>query len=112
MFVQEIVVLAHGTIVAIVGGQRLWPMFMFGFAGIFIVTQMHGLGLKPIVKNILYAVYIGAVLVIYSNVGISRIHEITWIPITDYGVMIVMALAMWLLVKLGDFLPFGKTTTD
>jgi hypothetical protein len=47
MFVQEIVVLAHGTIVAVVGGQRLWPMFMFGFAGIFIVTQMHGLGLKP-----------------------------------------------------------------
>jgi len=110
MFVQEIVVLAHGTIVAVVGGQRLWPMFMFGFTGIFIVTQMHGLGLKPIVKNVFYALYIGAVLLVYSNVegGISRIHEITWIPITDYGVMIVMALVMWLLVKVGDWLPFGK----
>jgi hypothetical protein len=56
--------------------------------------------------------YIGAVLLVYSNVeGISRIHEITWIPITDYGVMIVMALVMWLLVKVGDWLPFGKKAT-
>src|SRR5262249_39192269 len=34
-FTQEILVLAHGTMVAIVNGNNLWPMFFFGFGGIF-----------------------------------------------------------------------------
>jgi hypothetical protein len=27
-------------------GQGLWPMFAFGFGGVFVITQMHGLGLS------------------------------------------------------------------
>ena len=42
----ELMVLVHGTLVAIAQGAGLWPMFFFGFGGIFVITQMHGLGLK------------------------------------------------------------------
>jgi len=41
---QEVLVVAHGTIVALMQGQAGWTMFLFGFTAIFIVTQMHGLG--------------------------------------------------------------------
>ena len=43
--VLEVSVLAHGTLVAIMQGNRMWPMFAFGFGfgGIFVITQMHGL---------------------------------------------------------------------
>ena len=34
----------HGTLVAVMQGNGIWPMFLFGFAGIFVITQMHGLG--------------------------------------------------------------------
>ncbi|MEM7147752.1 MAG: hypothetical protein AAF591_21795, partial [Verrucomicrobiota bacterium] len=36
MFVQEFSVLIHGTIVAFTQGPNIWPMFLFGFAGIFV----------------------------------------------------------------------------
>ena len=43
----ELLVAVHGTLVAVMnsgpGGQ--WPMFLFGFLGVFVLTQMHGLGL-------------------------------------------------------------------
>ena len=39
----EVAVLAHGTLVAIMQGEGMWPMFAFGFGGIFVITQMHGL---------------------------------------------------------------------
>lgn len=39
----EILVLVHGTAVALTQGEGFWSMFFFGFAGIFIITQMHGL---------------------------------------------------------------------
>ena len=46
MVLMEVTVLAHGTIVAIVQGNNLWPMFLFGFLGVFVVTQMWGLNLR------------------------------------------------------------------
>jgi len=46
MLVQEVSVAFHGTLFAIMQGNNIWPMFAFGFSGIFIITQMHGLGLK------------------------------------------------------------------
>ncbi len=47
MFLLEILVLPHAAQVALNQGNGLWPMFFFGFAAIFLLTQMHGLGLKP-----------------------------------------------------------------
>ena len=47
MFLLEILVLPHAAQVATTQASNMWPMFLFGFAAIFLVTQMHGLGLKP-----------------------------------------------------------------
>ena len=58
--VLEVSVLIHGTLVAVMQGNGIWPMFAFGFAGIFVMTQMHGLGLRPWRSGLILAVYIGA----------------------------------------------------
>ena len=42
--VLEVSVLAYGMLAAVMQGNGIWPMFAFGFGGIFVVTQMHGLG--------------------------------------------------------------------
>jgi len=103
MFVQEVVVLAHGTIVAIVQGNGIWPMFFFGFAGIFVITQMHGLGLKNWMKWAIFAVYAGLALYIYSGRGFNRAWELTAIPLIDYLGVVVMALVFRIGVRVYDF---------
>jgi hypothetical protein len=92
MFVQEIVVLAHGTIVAVVSGTPLWSMFFFGFFGVFIVTQMHGLGLRRWMKWGFIASYVVSALIVYSGRGFNRIWELAAIPVADYAILILMAL--------------------
>lgn len=90
---QEVIVLAHGTLVAIMQGNDLWPMFAFGFGGIFVITQMYGLGLSRRIRWLILLLYIAAALWIYSDRGLVNIHQITWIPIIDYlGVLLLAGL--------------------
>jgi hypothetical protein len=87
----EVMVLLHGTLVAIAQGQGLWPMFFFGFGGIFIITQMHGLGLKLWTKLLIVAAYAGSVAMVYSQLGWARINEIVRIPVIDYLAVLILA---------------------
>lgn len=91
MVVQEVIVLFHGTLVAIYQGNGIWPMFAFGFAGIFVITQMHGLGLKLWQKGIILALYSGVALFTYSQLGWARLNEIVRIPVIEYLGVFVMA---------------------
>lgn len=91
MVVQEVTVLFHGTLVAVYQGNGIWPMFAFGFAGIFVITQMHGLGLKLWQKGAVLALYAGAALFTYSQLGWARLNEIVRIPVIEYLGVFVMA---------------------
>ena len=99
-FTQEFTVLVHGTMVAVMQGNGMWPMFGFGFAGIVVLTQLHGLGLPTWVRWSTLGVYLAAALWVYSDRGIAKIHQITWIPFTEYAVVFVVAglisLGLWL----------------
>lgn len=99
--VLEVSVLVHGTTVAIVGGQEFWPMFFFGFAGIFVITQMHGLGLSRLVRGAFVAAYAAAVVAIYSGRGWGYLDEIVRIPAIDYVLvgLIGGAIVLWLRLR-------------
>lgn len=99
-FTLEILVLFHGTLVAINQQNGIWPMFFFGFAGLFIITQMHGIGLKLWQRWGFLALYIGGALWRYGSTDISMIHQVTWIPITEYAVMFLFAGLIWAGMKL------------
>ena len=93
----ELMVLIHGTLVANMaanGGD--WPMFLFGFAAMFIVTQMHGLGLSRAVRWGFIAAYVIGLLGVY---GARNFENFTWvanIPVVEYGLAFAIALLIWL----------------
>jgi len=97
--VLEVSVLVHGVIVALVAGQELWAMFFFGFAGIFVVTQMHGLGLSRLVRVIIGAAFVLATVVVYSDRGWGKLNEILRIPIIDYAIVGLLGGILILFLK-------------
>jgi len=95
-FTLEIMVLFHGTMVAILQDNGIWPMFFFGFGFIFAVTQLYGLNLSK--KSIISwtGIYVIGVILVYSGLlfGVrtfGRIHEITWIPVIEYGLVFLLS---------------------
>lgn len=100
MIFQEVAVLVHGTLVAVMQGNNMWPMFAFGFGGVFVITQMHGLKLPKWLRWTFLGTYIILALFVYSARDIRWIHQITWIPIIDYLVVLILAGVLWLIMKL------------
>jgi hypothetical protein len=100
MFVQEALVAVHGTLVAIMQGNGIWPMFAFGFSGIFILTQMHGLGLPRWLRWILTGAFIGGAIIVYSSRGWVQFNEVLRIPLIEYllvfGLAGLIALGIWI----------------
>jgi hypothetical protein len=88
---QEVIVLAHGALVAVMQGNGLWPMFAFGFGGIFVITQMHGVGLSRLTRWVILILYVGAALVVYGMRDITMIHQTMWIPMIEYLGVLVLA---------------------
>ncbi|MCB2179714.1 hypothetical protein KQH54_01180 [bacterium] len=103
-FFQEGAVLIHGTIVAVYQGAGLWPMFFFGFGGIFIITQMHGLGLKRWAKYVLLFGYVGLAVVVYSQRGWAALNEIIRIPVIDYLLVFILAGVIGLGLRIARFI--------
>jgi hypothetical protein len=99
----ELAVAAHGTLVAVVQGNGMWPMFFFGFTGIFVITQMHGIGLPRWAKWLIAAAFIALVVVVYNGHW-QRLNEIIRIPIVEYlAVFIIAGLiggSLWLFRRL------------
>ncbi len=91
MIIQEVTVAVHGTLVAVLQGNGIWPMFAFGFAGIFILTQMHGLNLPRWLKFGFTGLFASGVLLVYSGRGWVKMNEIIRIPIIEYLLVFVMA---------------------
>ena len=91
MIVQEVSVLVHGALVAVMQGNNMWPMFAFGFGGVFVITQMHGLKFPAWLRWSILAAYLGLALFVYSGRDITMVHQITWIPLIDYLAVFLLA---------------------
>ena len=97
---QEVTVLFHGTMVAIFQGGDIWRMFFFGFAGMFVITQMHGINLSRLTRGLIGLGYVAAVIVVYRT-DWSAINEVIRIPIIEYLVAFILAglVALWLWIR-------------
>ena len=85
---------------AVYQGNDLWPTFAFGFGLIFIVTQLHGLGLKVWQRWVFITVYILAALYVYNGRLVEGIMGTIRIPAIDYILVLVLAGLFWLIIKL------------
>lgn len=105
MVVQEVTVAVHGTLVAVMQGNGIWPMFAFGFGGIFILTQMHGLNLPRWLKWTFTILYVASGVLVYSARGLVQLNEIIRIPIIEYLLVFVLAgvvsLGIWIADRFG-----------
>lgn len=90
----EVLVVVHGATVAWLSLQ-LWPMFLFGFLGVFVVTQMHGLGWPRWLRAIFVLGYVGGAVIVYAGKGlVPSVIEILRIPAVEYGSVFVLALLL------------------
>ena len=100
----EVMVAIHGSLVAVMQGNNLWPMFFFGFTGVFVITQMHGIGLKLRSKLLILGAFCVSVLLVYSQKGWIHLNEIVRIPLIDYIAVFLLAgifgLGLWVAGKI------------
>ena len=97
----ELLVLPHGVLVAITQPENMWRMFGFGFAAIFILTQMHGLGLSVQIRSLLATLFVLAVLIAYGSTGeIGMLHEISRIPVIEFGVVGVLYVLFLIAIRI------------
>jgi hypothetical protein len=100
----EVIVLVHGASVAFfTQGSMIWTMFFTGFLTIFIVTQIYGLGLGKWTIRGASVAYLLLTLGLYtfypsgsfSLERLSQIYQVTFIPVTEYVLVFVVAGALW-----------------
>ncbi len=103
MVTQEVMVTIHGTIVAVIH-QQAWPMFLFGFLGLFIVTQMHGLGLSKRIRWVFGGMYVAAVAFVYNTRGWENLNEILRISLGELVMVFILAAIIWVVMKAWAFI--------
>nr|MCM0592823.1 hypothetical protein [Gloeotrichia echinulata DEX184] len=105
-FTLEIMVLVHSVVVAWMMGRGKWPMFLFGFFGILIITQMHGLPIGNWAKRTMYGTFLLSVLLVYglTERGFGRLYEITQIPIIEFALVgviyLIFSFGFWVISHL------------
>ncbi len=104
MVVMEVGALFHGALVAYLNFDGTWPFFFFGFAAMFIITQMHGLGLKVWLRWGFVAAYVIGVLTVYAMQAWKGIFIVPGIPAVEFAGVFAMAVLVWGLMLAGDWL--------
>ncbi len=75
----------------------IWPMFLFGFAGVFVFTGQFGFRLKPAARAAVFGAYAGLAALVYAFRGYDRLFELSFIPVALIGGAAALAVAANLL---------------
>lgn len=91
----EVFVLFHGAMVAYLSfaGDQ-WQMFLFGFATLFVITQMHGIGLGRKARWGIVLTYTLCVLYTYWERWPEAL-EIIRIPAAEFALVYLIAALAW-----------------
>ena len=95
----ELMVAAHGTLVAVQQGNGIWPMFFFGFVGIFVITQMHGLRWPAWLRWATLAAYLAFMAWVYAGRGLANLNEVIRIPLIEYLLVFILVGLVLLIAK-------------
>ena len=89
----ELMVVPHGVFVAINQEGNIWPMFLFGFATVFLLTQMHSSLFTRGQRVFFTVVYFSAFVILYGGKPFHRLNEPLRIPFIDYlGVLFLAGI--------------------
>jgi len=91
--VLEVTFAFHGAMVAYLAGQgQGWQMFLMGGLAMFIITQMHGLGLSRRARWLIAFGYFCGVVLLYAVRGWQYVPELAGIPLTLLSGVFVLSL--------------------
>jgi hypothetical protein len=97
----------HGAIIAAFilqeGQMQFWSSFLFGGLAVFLITQLHGLGLTLRGKLLVAAPIVAAMTTFYA-VYPEALSSLPKQPMVLYGGAIVMAAVIFVLARLGGVL--------
>jgi hypothetical protein len=113
----EVYVAFHGAIVAVEAQNGMWPMFLFGFMMMFIITGMYGIISQKAVLISLTIIYFVMAGIVYSGVlgnanTLADIHQITWIPIILYVLVFILSWLMGIIYNTLSQRKSNKINTD
>ncbi|WP_129671507.1 hypothetical protein [Candidatus Chloroploca sp. Khr17] len=88
----EMLVLPHSVITTLQKGSGFEGMFTFGFLGMFVLAQMHGLGLSKETRIGIGSAYGVSALAWYGlRREMHRLPDIVRVPILEYGIVGILA---------------------
>jgi hypothetical protein len=97
----EVFVLLHGAVVAWLSLENhSWAQFLFGFAAIFVICQMHGLGLSARHRWLVLAGFLLTVAGYYGADIIQGLGEVSRIPLIYIIAVPLLAALVRLIAKL------------
>ncbi len=94
---NEVFVGVHGTAIAIMSGQAIWTMFLFGFLFMFVFTQMHGFKFSLKGKITILALYVCGIAIAYWFRGYAKLYELTFIPVILYAIAFGLIAIVWVM---------------
>lgn len=102
----EMLAMPHAVITTLQKRSGLEGMFAFGFLGMFVLNQMHGLGLSRAAKLSLGTAYTAAALAWYGRrQQLRRLPDTMRVPMLEYSIVGILALLTLLIRVLRRPLP-------
>ena len=86
----EVMVVIHALLVALMNGDN-WPMFLCGFLGVFVVTQMYGLPLSQKIRWMIWSMFIGLIIIVYNFKGWNTSYEVILVAGTEWAFAILLS---------------------
>jgi hypothetical protein len=109
----EVLFVVHGATVAWFimqkGQMGPWSMFLFGGMAIFLITQLHGLGLGTKAKWVVAAPVLAVMALFYGNFPETLIG-VTRLPMIQYAGVLIMFAIVWGLQRFAHL--FAPAATD
>lgn len=97
----ELLVMPHAVIATLQKRSGYGAMFTFGFLGMFVLAQMHGLGLSRRARAVIGGAYGAAALAYYgARRDWRRLPDVLRLPALEYSVVLVLALLALLMREL------------
>ena len=95
-------------IVALNQPGNMWPMFLFGFLGVFVLTQVYARIFSQWVKVVCTTGFVVCCIVAYRNKPFYQVNEPIRIPIIDYLGVLILSGVLYAVMKLSMFFQYNS----
>ena len=104
----ELIVAPHAVFVALNQPGNMWPMFLFGFLGVFVLTQVYACIFSQWVKVVCTTGFVVCCIVAYRNKPFYQVNEPIRIPVIDYLGVLILSGVLYAVMRLSMFFQYNS----